>query len=374
MRSLKDASASSDAMVLESSLNSLAENLLEQILDKSIRKSISSYYKTRHRYPCSMYIATWYLLRLGFISKQVKNADGKMITIEPSKKLITILPDRFSTPENDAREIIESTPFKDAYNNIEIEFFESEFESFSDWQKFDPEEYTKRNYFSGVLPEDKEIIESVAQYILQRQDKIGVINTFTDVGCGPNLYPTILCSVLFDQNTSIQLMDPVKANRKFIEESLEDPVRWQPFLEIIRSADIHHTTSELSLIKSQSTVRDGSIYDRLPLKQDMITSFFVAESITDTFEDVKRAVEQLKYNLRPDGLLVVAHMIGSHGYFAGWDSNFPATPLTKEDVESLYEDLEDKQIVFVSHNDDYAARKGYKGMAVVAGFVKKISS
>lgn len=123
MRQLDSKNAKPDAVILESALAEVCKKLVPLIKDKSIRKSLTHYYKTRQKWPCSLCVAAWYLVRLGKL--EYKKADLV------SQKIISILPDRFETPEAKARNIIQATEFKESLDNIEIIFFESVFSGYS---------------------------------------------------------------------------------------------------------------------------------------------------------------------------------------------------------------------------------------------------
>ncbi len=82
------------------------------------RKKIEDYIISAKKYPCSLFIATWYLIRLGCIECIFFPHDHTAGT------LINILPQSFSPFEDRALEIIANTPFSMYCDKIENRYFE----------------------------------------------------------------------------------------------------------------------------------------------------------------------------------------------------------------------------------------------------------
>ncbi len=101
----------------ESQLIPLCDEVLNLIEAISLKAEISDYIKTK-KYPCSLFIASWYLLRLGYIKNPI--FDGNLV----ANSLINILPLSFKPFEDKAFEIIEKTPFSTAVNKIENKYFD----------------------------------------------------------------------------------------------------------------------------------------------------------------------------------------------------------------------------------------------------------
>lgn len=108
---------SADIILRESQLIECCDEVFLHIKNDNLKKEILSYIKTK-KYPCSLFIATWYLLRLGFVKNKLFD-----ITLT-SEKLINILPLSFKPFEDKAFEIIRSTDFSIAIDKIENMYFE----------------------------------------------------------------------------------------------------------------------------------------------------------------------------------------------------------------------------------------------------------
>jgi hypothetical protein len=117
--------------------------------------------------------------------------------------------------------------------------------------------------------------------------------------------------------------------------------------------------------ETNAQVVDGSIYDLPHQTYDAVSSFFVSESITGDPAQFKEAVNGLIDSVKPGGLIVVAHMLGSEGYYAGEDTSFPAVAVGVEDLKKVYAGKADVEVTQVKAAQE--AREGYHGMAIVVG-------
>jgi len=106
-----------DMVLRESQLIPSCDEVLSLIQNKSLKEQILDYVRVK-KYPCSLFVATWYLLRFGCIKSLIFNGASA------SNKLINILPWSFEPFENKAFEIIKSTQFADKVEKIENRYFE----------------------------------------------------------------------------------------------------------------------------------------------------------------------------------------------------------------------------------------------------------
>jgi hypothetical protein len=106
-----------DVMIRESQLIPLCDEVLKLVSDSKLKDQITDYVRAK-KYPCSPFVATWYLLRLGHIKSPI--FDQGLL----AKKLLNILPLSFRPFEEKAFEIISSTEFSGAVNDIEYKYLE----------------------------------------------------------------------------------------------------------------------------------------------------------------------------------------------------------------------------------------------------------
>jgi len=105
-----------DLLFRESQLIPLCDQVLQHVQEDRLRTQIVDYIKSK-KYPCSLFIAAWYLLRLGHL-------ESKLFPQElVAPKLLNILPESFKPFEDKGLEIIRATQFAEAADSIEYKFF-----------------------------------------------------------------------------------------------------------------------------------------------------------------------------------------------------------------------------------------------------------
>lgn len=112
---LAENNAKPDLMIRESQLIPDCDYVLRLIKDRQLKDNLVSYIK-RGKYPCSLFIATWYLIRLGCIDSVI------FPDSEKSEKVLNILPESFKPYEEKGLNIIRATEFKSRVADIEYIF------------------------------------------------------------------------------------------------------------------------------------------------------------------------------------------------------------------------------------------------------------
>lgn len=106
-----------DLVFRESQLIPVCDDVLKIVEDEVLKNQIVDYVKAK-KYPCSLFIAAWYLLRLGHIQSPL------FPETLVAKKLISILPTSFKPFEDKAQEIIASTQYRESVSKIEYRYFD----------------------------------------------------------------------------------------------------------------------------------------------------------------------------------------------------------------------------------------------------------
>lgn len=106
-----------DFILRESQLIPVCDGVLSKMANGKLRESIIGYTQEK-KYPCSLFIAAWYLLRLGCLDHELFKSELQ------AKKLLNILPTSFKPYEDKGLEIIDNTPYADMVSKIEYKFFE----------------------------------------------------------------------------------------------------------------------------------------------------------------------------------------------------------------------------------------------------------
>lgn len=121
---LKNLNSEPDVVVAESELVEYCKVTLSSIRDKRTRKSVSNYVDANQKYPCSLFIASWYLLRLGvYGDPQLRCLLGHQSQLL-SKEIVTIVPSLYKSYEERALKIIEATDHSYLSKNIKQIFYE----------------------------------------------------------------------------------------------------------------------------------------------------------------------------------------------------------------------------------------------------------
>ncbi len=106
-----------DFIYRESQLIPLCDEVLMLLDDKKLKTKLVSYIQAK-KYPCSLFIAAWYLLRLGALKHPA--FDENVV----ATRLVNILPDSFKPFEDDGIKIIKATRYAEIVKQIEYEFIE----------------------------------------------------------------------------------------------------------------------------------------------------------------------------------------------------------------------------------------------------------
>lgn len=248
-----------------------------------------------------------------------------------------------------------------------------------DWQAFDPLRYLDANY-RQVLDADRRICEFLAELYgslaMSGRRSLRVL----DVGTGPNLYPLIAA---LPAAARIDCGDFSQANNTYLAQELPSPsAHWAMFAEVM--ADTHPVYTKLpwaSLLASRVQPHRVNVYDLPRHAYDVVTSFFVAESITDVrgqFAAVNddehgfaAAMASLVKAVVPGGTLVVALMAQSSGYDTA-GRPFPATPVDAADVRAalLAAGCPDPTV----HVIDASVRPGHAGMFLAVAQIPATTS
>jgi hypothetical protein len=104
-----------DLVFRESQLLPVCDAVLDIMTNAGLKSQITDYIKAK-KYPCSLFIAAWYLLRLGKLESPLFPAELQ------SSALINILPESFKPFEEKGIEIIKSTPYTDSVSSIHYKF------------------------------------------------------------------------------------------------------------------------------------------------------------------------------------------------------------------------------------------------------------
>jgi hypothetical protein len=247
-------------------------------------------------------------------------------------------------------------------------------QSYTDWSNFDPEEYAGHNYVHKILPEDHYILKKIIEALHKHDVKPQSWHRVADVGTGPNLYPPMLLAPYVKPASAGGKMDLIEfssANRKYLEQVLksEHPHSrkdgcWNKFEKAMHKECVLWKGAFQDTCKKAEIVT-GSIFELPHEFYDAVSSYFVAESITDDMETCKKAIYRLVDAVKPGGFISMAFMLGSEGYTAGKNTSFPAVAVDVHDLRGIFMGKADMEVVRVPAKP--GVRPGYTGIAVATG-------
>jgi hypothetical protein len=242
------------------------------------------------------------------------------------------------------------------------------------WNKFSSHDYWRHNY-SDFHPEDQEIIHRVSDFLICAFAERPPVERAIDVGSGTNLYPALL---MLPWTERILLADYSESNVSWLQDQLADdtdPWAWRPFWWEIQEAKGYSYVDKPRVRLREACVSEPgyagierlSVFELPKARWDLGTMFFVAESITKNPEEFRAAVGHFVGALKPDAPFAAAFMAGSGGYeVAGTD--FPAVPITRDDVERHLTELGVREPSVELLETKPEVRDGYTGMIVATGF------
>ncbi|MFI1096920.1 SCO2525 family SAM-dependent methyltransferase [Streptomyces sp. NPDC020917] len=235
------------------------------------------------------------------------------------------------------------------------------------WDAFDPLAYSEHNY-RALRQDDRQIIEIVRDHFAahfhgRRPDQPV---TGVDVGAGANLYPAL---AMLPWCREITMFERSAANVAWLRRQVVgyEP-NWDEFWDLLLHGDGYAAVSDpRAALREAATVQAGDLF-RLPSRQwGMGTMFFVAESMSTSHLEFRKAVNSFAEALEPGSPFAAAFMENSEGYQVG-DHWFPACAVTRDDIEAtLAPYSEDMKIVRIAPPEGDAVREGYTGMIVACG-------
>jgi hypothetical protein len=246
---------------------------------------------------------------------------------------------------------------------------------YSEWSSFDPYEYVSPNFenHGEILPEDQEIIGHMTKALSQIGIEQKSLQTVADVGTGPNLYPAMILSPYMAKDSALHMIEFSAPNRDYMQKVITGTIDdfhasiWHKFEKYMINVGGEIYLGAERKAKEHAKIIEGDIFNLPKNTYELITSYFVAESIVDSKMLFHEALQSLSASLKKDGLLINTHMVYSEGYSAGESTRFPAVKLSLKQIKQAYLDTDMKiiKIILFGENTKIKVREGYHGMALV---------
>lgn len=239
------------------------------------------------------------------------------------------------------------------------------------WDDFNTTSYLQHNY-TRMRADDAEILELTQSWFaaampdhdeMSEDDDAGAHGL--DVGCGPNLYPSLAMLPLC---RTLTLIDYSSRNVAWQRSHLGacDEI-WQPYWELVSPADRRGRFADArGWLAERGRVVRGSVFDLPAARWDVGTMFFVAESITADFAEFDLALAGFLGALRPGSPFAAAFMEQSYGYEVG-GVPFPSVPVGVGEIDACLAHRTTELKVHRIEIRPAPLRTGYAGMLLALG-------
>ena len=115
---LSDQGHAPHVIMRESQLIPTCDEILRSVEKESVKDDIAAYVRETRKYPCSLFIAAWYALRLGYLEHPSFPEE------ERAERLINILPESFKPFEERGFDILASSSASGALDRIDNRYFQ----------------------------------------------------------------------------------------------------------------------------------------------------------------------------------------------------------------------------------------------------------
>ncbi|MER7515677.1 class I SAM-dependent methyltransferase [Streptomyces sp. NPDC126499] len=201
----------------------------------------------------------------------------------------------------------------------------------ADWDAWPVGRYLAENY-RQMHPCDRGVIHHHSAFY--RQFAPGALTRTLELGAGPNLYPLMLAA---GASRRIDALEPSAANLAYLRRQLtygpEDS--WEPFYALCRALDPALPATLTEALGRVRVVR-GDAGDLADGRYDTASMNFVAESVTEDFEEFTALCTAFARSVRPGGRLVASFMERMPSYRIGAGPVWPACPVDASALRAVF--------------------------------------
>lgn len=236
------------------------------------------------------------------------------------------------------------------------------------WDEFNTSSYFEHNY-RRIRGDDAEILELTqswfASVLPDSAAARGRAVHGVDVGCGPNLYPSLAMLPLCH---TVTLLDYSAATMAWLAEHLGHCEElWRPYWELISPGGSRGRFDQArGWLAERGRLSHGSLFDLPRDSWDVGTLFFVAESMTEDFAEFDAALAQFLSALRPGAPFAAAFMEHSVGYTVGGIS-YPSVSVGAEEIDACLSPRTSELKIHRIRTRPAPLRPGYAGMILALG-------
>ncbi|MCX5388923.1 class I SAM-dependent methyltransferase [Streptomyces sp. NBC_00094] len=201
----------------------------------------------------------------------------------------------------------------------------------ADWNDWPVADYLAENY-RRLHPCDVGVIRHHAA--VYRGIAPGSLSRTLELGAGPNLYPLMLAGAA---SRRVDALEPSAANVRYLRQQLDDgpDSSWQPFYTLCRSLDPALPESCAEALRRVRVVH-GAAKDLADGTYALASMNFVAESVTEDFDEFTAVCSAFVRAVRPGGRLVASFMERMPSYRIGTGPVWPACPVDGAALRAVF--------------------------------------
>ncbi|WP_405851698.1 class I SAM-dependent methyltransferase [Streptomyces sp. NBC_00090] len=201
----------------------------------------------------------------------------------------------------------------------------------ADWNAWPVADYLAENY-RRLHPCDIGVIRHHAA--VYRSYAPGSLSRTLELGAGPNLYPLMLAGAA---SRRVDALEPSAASVRYLRRQLAagPDDSWQPFYALCRSLDPALPESVTEALGRVRVVR-GTAEDLAEGTYALASMNFVAESITEDFDEFTALCAAFVRAVRPGGRLVASFMERMPSYRIGTGPLWPACPVDGAALRAVF--------------------------------------
>ena len=192
------------------------------------------------------------------------------------------------------------------------------------WDDFDTSGYVADNYES-LHDLDRQIITELSPHYAALPP--AALATALDVGTGPNLYPLMLAAAA---SRRLESVEPSAANRAYLDRLCRrgPDACWLEFWRLCRELN-PALPDDLGQVLRGVAVRRGDAFTLPRARYELVSMFFVAESVTGVRQEFEEICRRFAAAAAPGGHLVAAFMAGMPSYELGGEV-LPSYPIDED--------------------------------------------
>ena len=231
------------------------------------------------------------------------------------------------------------------------------------WEDFDCDAYVAKNYAKISQPDS-----AILEHLIDFHSRVPSGGSMVEIGAGPNLYPLMAGSIYRD---SIHVTDVSTTNLRYLQRHMEVELLQQPWnqwLAILRTIDSTYERLGASLryLRDRCTFEELSIFDLSEDRYDVSSMHFVAESITNDYQEFVAGCDKAIGCLRKGGYFAMSFMLSSQGYLTG-DVEFPAVSVDEEEICRVLAERCREVEHIVLKGPENVVREGHTGILLAYG-------